>query len=72
MLIFKYTMNDEDFFLSSYQMNERSAYEDGLPAIYLLKGMMLIFVALLALQWLAQVLESLRNIRATRIEPIGH
>ena len=61
-----------NFFLSSYQMNERSAYEDGLPATYLLKGMMLVFVALLALQWLAQVLEALKNLRATRIEPIGH
>lgn len=61
-----------NFFGSSYQMNERSAYEDGLPATYLLKGMMLIFVALLALQGLAQVLEALKNLRATRIEPIGH
>jgi TRAP-type mannitol/chloroaromatic compound transport system permease small subunit len=61
-----------NFFLSSYQMNERSAYEDGLPATYLLKGMFLIFVALLALQCLVQVLEALRNIRATRIERISH
>jgi len=61
-----------NFFLSSYQMNERSAYEDGLPATYLLKGMFLIFVALLAMQWMAQVLDALRNLRATRIEPIGH
>jgi len=61
-----------NFFLSSYQMNERSAYEDGLPATYLLKGMLLIFVALLAMQWMAQVLDALRNLRATRIEPIGH
>lgn len=58
-----------DFFVSSYQMNERSAYEDGLPATYLLKGMLLIFVFLLALQCLAQILEALTNLRAIRIKP---
>jgi TRAP-type mannitol/chloroaromatic compound transport system permease small subunit len=38
------------FFLASWKMDERSAYESGLPAIYLLKGTLLIFVALVALQ----------------------
>ena len=60
-----------DFFVSSYHMNERSAYEDGLPGTYLLKAMLLIFVVLLALQWFAQILDALRNLRATRIEPLG-
>lgn len=60
-----------DFFVSSYQMNERSAYEDGLPATYLLKGMLLIFVVLLALQWLAQILDALRDLSARRIETLG-
>jgi len=41
------------FFLASWRMSERSAYESGLPAIYLLKGTMLVFVALVGLQGLA-------------------
>jgi TRAP-type mannitol/chloroaromatic compound transport system permease small subunit len=41
------------FFLASWKMSERSAYESGLPATYLLKGTLLIFVALVALQGVA-------------------
>lgn len=43
------------FFLSSWRMNERSAYESGLPAIYLLKGTILIFVVLVGIQGIAIV-----------------
>ena len=43
------------FFLASWKMSERSAYESGLPAIYLLKGTLLIFVALVSLQGIAIV-----------------
>ncbi|HUH94997.1 MAG TPA: TRAP transporter small permease subunit [Casimicrobiaceae bacterium] len=41
------------FFLASWKMSERSAYESGLPATYLLKGTLLLFVALVALQGVA-------------------
>lgn len=41
------------FFLSSWRMNERSAYESGLPAIYLLKGTILFFVVLVGIQGIA-------------------
>ena len=44
------------FFLSSWKMTERSAYESGLPAIYLLKGTILVFALLMAMQALAIVL----------------
>ncbi len=43
------------FFLASWKMSERSAYDSGLPAIYLLKGTLLIFVALVALQSIAMI-----------------
>jgi TRAP-type mannitol/chloroaromatic compound transport system permease small subunit len=43
------------FFLASWKMDERSAYESGLPAMYLLKGTLLIFVALVSLQGIAIV-----------------
>lgn len=44
------------FFASSWKMTERSAYESGLPAIYLLKGTILVFALLMAIQALAIVL----------------
>lgn len=47
------------FFLASWRMGERSAYESGLPATWLLKATILVFVALVALQALAIVLRSL-------------
>jgi TRAP-type mannitol/chloroaromatic compound transport system permease small subunit len=46
------------FFLASWRMSERSAYESGLPAIYLLKGTMLMFVILVGLQGLAIICRS--------------
>jgi TRAP-type mannitol/chloroaromatic compound transport system permease small subunit len=47
------------FFRASWQMAERSAYESGLPAIYLLKGTLLVFVALVGLQGIAVICRSL-------------
>jgi TRAP-type mannitol/chloroaromatic compound transport system permease small subunit len=47
------------FFDASWRMNERSAYESGLPATYLLKGTMLVFVVLVGLQGLAIIARSL-------------
>lgn len=41
------------FFLASWRMSERSAYESGMPAVYLLKGTMLVFVVLVGLQGIA-------------------
>lgn len=41
------------FFLASWKMDERSAYDSGLSAVYLLKGTLLVFVALVALQGIA-------------------
>jgi TRAP-type mannitol/chloroaromatic compound transport system permease small subunit len=43
------------FFDASWRMGERSAYESGLPATYVLKGTMLAFVVLVGLQGLAIV-----------------
>lgn len=43
------------FFLASWKMNERSAYESGLPATYVLKGTLLVFALLVALQGVAIV-----------------
>lgn len=43
------------FFLASWRMSERSAYETGLPGIYVLKGTILLFVLLLGIQGLAIV-----------------
>lgn len=47
------------FFLASWRMSERSAYESGLPATYLLKGTILLFVFLVALQAIAVACRSL-------------
>ena len=47
------TVSGWGFFSFSWKMNERSAYESGLPAIYLLKGTILIFALLMGLQALA-------------------
>ena len=46
------------FFFASWKMNERSAYESGMPAVYLLKGTILFFALLVGLQGLAIVLRS--------------
>lgn len=47
------------FFSASLRMNERSMYEGGLPATYILKATLLMFVALLAVQGLAMVLRAI-------------
>jgi TRAP-type mannitol/chloroaromatic compound transport system permease small subunit len=47
------------FFLSSWRMSERSQFEGGLPALYLLKGALLIFAVLIAIQGLAIALRAL-------------
>lgn len=47
------------FFLSSWQMSERSAYESGLPAIYILKGTLVVFVVLVGIQGVSIVLRSI-------------
>jgi TRAP-type mannitol/chloroaromatic compound transport system permease small subunit len=46
------------FFQSSWRMAERSAYEGGLPALYLLKGTLLVFAALVAIQGIAVALRA--------------
>jgi TRAP-type mannitol/chloroaromatic compound transport system permease small subunit len=46
------------FFLSSWRMGERSAYEGGLPALYVLKGMLVVFAILLAIQGLAMIVRA--------------
>jgi len=48
------------FFLSSWRMRERSAYEGGLPDLYILKGALLVFAILLAIQGSAILLRNLR------------
>ena len=47
------------FFFASWSMNERSAYDSGLPAIYLLKATILVFVLLMGLQAIAIILRCL-------------
>ena len=47
------------FFITSWQMSERSAYESGLPAIYLVKGTLVVFVVLVGIQGVSIVLRSL-------------
>lgn len=47
------------FFADSFAMRERSIYEDGLPALYLVKGSLLVFAALLILQITAEVFRNL-------------
>lgn len=43
------------FFIDSFAMRERSLYDDGLPALYLLKGSLLVFAGLLLLQVMAEI-----------------
>jgi TRAP-type mannitol/chloroaromatic compound transport system permease small subunit len=47
------------FFAMSWRMGERSAYEGGLPATYVLKGTLMAFVLLVGLQALAIALRAL-------------
>lgn len=52
------------FFYASWQIGERSAYETGLAGIYLLKGTLLVFVFLVAVQGLAIVCRCLLTLLA--------
>lgn len=47
------------FFQASWSMGERSAYEDGLPALYLLKGTLILFAVTLGLQVISSICHSL-------------
>lgn len=51
-------MSGWGFFVSSWRMAERSAYEGGLPALYVLKGMLMVFAVLVALQGIAVALRA--------------
>lgn len=46
------------FFLDSFAMGERSQYDDGLPALYLLKSTLMVFAALLSLQVVSGILRN--------------
>lgn len=62
------------FFYDSFMMRERSLYDDGLPALYLLKGSLLVFAILLFLQIIAEIcrcVASLAGGTATR-QASGH
>ncbi len=54
------------FFAMSWRMGERSGFEGGLPATYALKGTLLLFVLLIAVQAAAMMLSSLLRITAPR------
>lgn len=57
------------FFLASWRMGERSAYESGLPAIYVLKATILVFVALVAVQAVSIALRSVLTLAGHRTQP---
>lgn len=64
-----------DFFLASWRMGERSAYEGGLPGLYLLKGMLMVFAVMLAIQGLAMLTRALITLSGTPRTaglPAGH
>lgn len=46
------------FFLASYQMGERSQYEDGLGALYALKSSLIIFALLVSIQVIGGILRN--------------
>ena len=43
------------FFLASYRMHERSAYDDGLPALYLLKSSLMAFAVVVGIQTISNI-----------------
>ena len=51
------------FFQASWSMKERSAYEDGLGGLYWLKGMLMVFAVIVAVQALSVVLRNAAVIR---------
>ena len=59
------------FFISSWRMAERSAYEGGLPGLYVLKGMLMVFAALVALQGIAMALRATLVLRGIDAAPQG-
>lgn len=46
------------FFLDSFNMRERSQYDDGLPALYALKASLIVFALLLGLQVISTMLRN--------------
>ena len=58
------------FFLSSWRMAERSAYEGGLPALYVLKGMLMVFAVLVAVQGLAVAVRAALVLRGALPGPL--
>lgn len=50
------------FFLASYQMNERSSYDDGLARLYLLKGTLMVFAIIVAIQLVSTIARNLSTI----------
>ena len=56
------------FFDASWRMNERSAYESGLPATYLLKGTLLAFAGLVGLQGIAMACRCM----VVLLSPVSH
>ena len=64
------TVSGWGFFSSSWKMSERSAYESGLPAVYLLKGTILIFALLMGLQGLGIALRCIVTLRGGAARPV--
>jgi TRAP-type mannitol/chloroaromatic compound transport system permease small subunit len=56
------------FFRSSFSMGERSQYDDGLPALYLLKASLMVFAVLLAMQAVSGMCRNL----ALLLDGTGH
>lgn len=46
------------FFIDSLSMNERSQYDDGLPALYLLKASLIVFAVMLCVQVVGAMLRN--------------
>jgi TRAP-type mannitol/chloroaromatic compound transport system permease small subunit len=59
------------FFLSSWRMGEISQQHTGLPALYILKGTLLVFAVLVALQGLAMLARSVLVLRGHDAPPYG-
>lgn len=55
-----------EFFLASWRLGERSAMPSGLPARWLIKGVLCLSMALLALQALGAAARSIAQLRAER------
>lgn len=53
------------FFLASFQMGERSQYEDGLGALYVLKSTLMIFAVLVSIQVIGGILRNIATLLDT-------